>query len=115
VTLEISPSVFAAFQADASRQEVEQFVQWWNVRSSSLGAPLTMEGAHRTLEAARVEGREVGLTDNEDNRLFIQAAAMRLLPSPTGEQWLLATDVIFMPESDDARIARLVALAKGQG
>ena len=112
MALEISPGVFAAFEAEAAKQEVDQFRQWWNARSAWLGAPLTLDDARRRLEAARAEGREIGVNDNDDNRLFIEAAAMRLLPSPTGEQWLLATDIVFMPEDDDARVARLVALAQ---
>ncbi len=111
MNFEISPEVFTAFEAEAEAQELRDFQQWWNTRTAVLGAALSLEDAKARFAAARAEGAEVGLRDNEDNRLFLQAAAMQLLPQPTGEQWLLAIDAVLSPESDDERLARLVALA----
>lgn len=115
MSFEITPEVFAAFEVEADAQELRDFMHWWNARTALLGAPLSIADAKGRFAAARAEGREVGLSDNEDNRLFLQAAAMRLLPTPSAEQWLLAIDALFAPEIDDMRLAQLAALARTQG
>jgi hypothetical protein len=111
MSFEIGPEVFAAFEAEVEAQELRDFMQWWNARTAVLGAPLSLDNARTRLAAARVEGREIGLIDNEDNRLFLQAAAIRLLPQPSAEQWLLATDAVFAPDTDDTRLAQIAALS----
>ena len=113
--MEISPSAMSAFEARARTQEVQQFAEWWNARAVSLGQLASMTEASALLESARIEGADIGLRDNEDNRLFLQAAATRLMPEPSSEQWLLATDAIFAPASDNDRFARLAAIARDSG
>lgn len=115
MTIYIRPETIAAFESEAVARELRDFVTWWNARLAVLGAPITLQSGPSLMEAAKIAGAEIGIKDDEDNRLFLQAAAQRLMPSPTGEQWLLAADAILAPADDDQRLAQLVAIARMAG
>jgi len=110
--LELSQQVVEAFEAEAAVQEIRDFAAWWNGRQRVLGTKLSLAQAHALFGAASEAGKEIGLVDNAENRLFLQAAALRLMPQPSAEQWLLIADAIFAPEDDDQRLKDLAVLAR---
>lgn len=112
MVLEIGPNVVDAFQAAADREELKAFVQWWTVFADSLGPPPPPEMAKQVLENAFEKAAELGIEENQDNRVFLQAAATRLMPGMSGQQYLLSADAFFSDESDADRVVQLVILSQ---
>jgi len=109
MALPISESVVAAFRAQAQAADLNEFVVWWNTRRELLGT-LRPDVAQGVFDRAVQEGRPAGIDDNQDHRVFLMAAALSLLPSPTPRTLILALDAIFAPADDDARLRDLAAL-----
>ena len=112
MVLKISPSTLAAFEAEAAAREQQAFFGWWNARRDRLGV-ISAADAQALYAAAREAARDVGIEDNNEQRIAVMAAAMRLLPRPTPRQEVLLYDAVFRDVSDDERIAELIALRDG--
>ncbi len=114
MAIPISEVTLGAFTAKVAAQESRDFVGWWAQRRERLG-PLEPAQANALLAAARSEAQDLGIENNDENRIFVMAAVMRLLPKPTPKQEILAIDAVFRHASDDERIAELIAIAQGAG
>lgn len=114
MAIPISEATLGAFAAKAAAQESRDFVVWWAQRRDKLGQ-LDPTQADNFLSAARSEAQDLGIENNDENRIFVMAAVMRLLPKPMPKQEILAIDAVFRHASDDERIAELIAIAQGAG
>jgi hypothetical protein len=112
VSLEIGPHVVAAFESEASKEEMLEFHAWWNSHLEILGRTISISEAESRLKDVRLQAHQVGLQDNNEARIFLQAAATYLIPDPTGEQWLLICDTIFEPSDDFVRLNELAAISR---
>ena len=110
--LQIHPRTLAAFEADARADQRQRFVGWVHLHRATLGdAPPA--AAMRLLEDTRPDAATEGA--DTDDQLFMLAAARGLMPRMTGVQYLLIMDVVFSPDNDLVRVARLAAIREGRG
>jgi hypothetical protein len=112
MVLHISEQTMAAFVAQAAQREKQAFFGWWNARRDRLGL-ISEQDAQTLFAAASAAAADLGIGDNEEQRIFVMAAMMRILPKPTPRQEVLAYDAVFRDASDDERIAELIGLRDG--
>ncbi len=112
MTLEISPQSYSAFESAAAVEELRDFFEWWTSRETLLGVMPDLAIAKQVLGRAEEASLELGIDDNNNHRIFLTAALMRLIPVPTGSQWLRAIDAVFDEGGDDGRLADIVAIAR---
>jgi hypothetical protein len=111
--IEISPSMMSALQAEKDSRAVPEFAAWWQRAETLLGA----KPDDRVLAAMLGEGRQFGATlglgpDDDPERFYFCALYRALMPNPSGNQYLLATDVIFDDAPVAERITALLALSR---
>lgn len=85
-------------------------IQWYRQQGTAL--PQLPDATLRDLLLRVHEtATEIGLLDDEDDRLRRLLAFHALIPDPTGDQWLLAIDAVFdLPDAGEA-IATFKSLA----
>lgn len=108
--LKVSDAVVGAFERSLTKDEVEQFASWWGRWRGRLGTADASQLA-ANLANAQEQGPSLGIDDNRSNRLYMLAAAIRLIPEPDARQYLLIADVIFDSDADTGRIDLLASLA----
>lgn len=110
--LAISTGVITAFEKAAAVADQNKFHKWCISHQQVLG--VMSDGDSRDLlSAAAAAAGDLGISDNEFCRIWLQAAVMRMFPHPTAEQFLLLADIIFDSDNDEVRLQRLVDLRRG--
>lgn len=100
----ITSQTLAALQADASRREFIAFAHWW--RSVAL-PPMELDALQGLWRFAGEQALELGIEDDEDGRISLYAAAWALLGDMDGIQFLQVSDILFLGESREERLARI--------
>ena len=109
MAFEISPQVFLAFEAQESAAESARFERWWLGHADRLGRITPGSGA-ALIDAGRNVASEYGIADNTKDRLFLAAAAARLIQRPSAAQALLLGDIFYLDLPLDGRFEKLLAL-----
>lgn len=109
--LKISPAMIGAFERSLAKDDLQTFTNWWRCWEACLGR-LDSSSLAKLLVEARLRGGSLGIEDNDRNRLFLLAAAIRFFPQPDDRQYLLLADAIFDSESDEACLAVFSTLAQ---
>ena len=109
MAFKISPQVFLAFEAQESAAEAARFERWWFSHADRLGRISAGSGA-ALIDTGRKVASEYGIVDNAEDRLFLAAAAARLIQRPSAAQALLLGDVFYLDLPLDGRFEKLLAL-----
>jgi hypothetical protein len=108
----ISDQQLAAHERDQRLMSDAMAIQWYRGQGAAL-PQLPDATLREQLLRAHETAIDIGLLDDEDDRLRRLLAFHALIPDPTGDQWLLAVDAVFdLPEASDA-ILRFKAIADG--
>ena len=108
--LKISPEVMAAFDAQVDAQTQKRILALWMSNFAVLGAPPDYSGT-AILVSGEALAKEYGVFDNDEERIFLCAAAVRLMPRLSGGQALLLGDILFADQDVQDRLNRLRSLA----
>ena len=102
--LSITGDQMTAFEAAMQNAQLRAFLDWVERHRAILGdVPRDF-----TLDTVRGEAARAGI--DTDARLFVYAAARGIMPQMTGAQYLLVTDVVFAPLSEEKKLQAIVAI-----
>ena len=107
--IEIDDATFQAMRADAARRDAPRFAAWWRGTPLPAASP---DYLHRLWSYAEGQARELGIEDDADGRISLYAAAFGLMGDMDGIQFLQVSDILFLSEDVDARLARIMAVAR---
>ncbi|MEM7666600.1 MAG: hypothetical protein AAF250_12150 [Pseudomonadota bacterium] len=108
--LSISDQHLSAHEREQLQRRDALALQWYRQQGSRL-PQLPTDDLRAVLEKAKESAKEVGLLDDEDDRLRRLMAFHAIIPEYNGDQWLLGMDAVFDLPSNSAAIEAFDELA----
>ncbi|MEM9501945.1 MAG: hypothetical protein AAF941_08880 [Pseudomonadota bacterium] len=101
--LSISDQHLSAHERKQLQRRDALALQWYRQQGGRL-PQFPTEELRAVLEEAKESAKEVGLLDDEDDRLRRLMAFHAIIPDYSGDQWLLGMDAVFDLPSNSAAI-----------